>query len=399
MEAVNKPGKRRRGRCKNRKLPSKALPDGHMFPAVGGGSPEKPDVSVNSQGLSALHVACLYGQLAAVQLLVECRLGWIDSSDLQGRRPVHMVLSPRSSPNTFRCLRYLLEHGADVNVTTDSGTTPLHLAASEGLLDCTESLVQAGADVLAQDSMGHTPLDLARIWCRRDVARYLKNCLWQTHKKKEMKERRLVQTLYSDLVDMVKLNDLNKKTLIDVKVAEWVKNKGFPLLKDFSPRVLVSQYHTQCLSSDQNTSNPKHAKHPLKHQPEGPLEDTSTSTKPPPASSSRPWTIFMGLQPEKPPREPDLRGNVTVWRGHSSRQPQYSTKWDSTRRPAPDVPLDVLERVLFPRAFPSRIASPRYFEPQDIMDVQHRGYPQGRSTSPWTEVAMHLAEALEPGHY
>lgn len=49
--------------------------------------------------------------------------------------------------------------------------TPLHLAASEGLLDCTEILVQAGADVLAQDSMGHTPLVLARIWCHGKVAR------------------------------------------------------------------------------------------------------------------------------------------------------------------------------------------------------------------------------------
>lgn len=55
--------------------------------------------------------------------------------------------------------------------TTDAGQTPLHLAASEGLLDCAKILVQAGADVLAQDCMGHTPLDLARIWCRRKVAR------------------------------------------------------------------------------------------------------------------------------------------------------------------------------------------------------------------------------------
>lgn len=58
-----------------------------------------------------------------------------------------------------------------VSSTTDSGSTPLHLAASEGLLDCTEILVQAGADVSAKDSVGHTPLDLARIWCRREVAR------------------------------------------------------------------------------------------------------------------------------------------------------------------------------------------------------------------------------------
>lgn len=54
---------------------------------------------------------------------------------------------------------------------TDSGTTPLHLAASEGHLDCTEILVQAGADVMAQDRTGHTPLDLARIGCHRKVAR------------------------------------------------------------------------------------------------------------------------------------------------------------------------------------------------------------------------------------
>lgn len=68
------------------------------------------------QGLPALHMACLYGQLATVQLLLESRLEWIDSSDGQGRRPVHMVLSSMSSPNASSCLRYLLERGADVNV-------------------------------------------------------------------------------------------------------------------------------------------------------------------------------------------------------------------------------------------------------------------------------------------
>ena len=168
-------------------------------------------------------------------------------------------------------------------------------------------------------------------------------------------------------------------------MTEWANQKGLPLLKEFSPKVLVSQYHTQCLSSDP------------KHQPGGPLEDKNIPTKQPPASSRRPWTIFSGLQPEKPLREPDLRDKVTVLGG--SRKPQYTTQWDSRRHPAPDLPLDVLQRVLFPRAFPSRIPSPRYFEPNDIVEVQHRGYPQGRSTSPWTEVAMHLAEVLEPGHY
>ncbi|XP_068584432.1 ankyrin repeat domain-containing protein 53 [Cebidichthys violaceus] len=395
MEPVNKSRKRRRGRCKN--WTHGSPPDGLMFPAVVVGSPERLDERVNRQGLSALHVACLYGRLATVQRLVESGQERVNGSDLQGRRPVHMVLSARSSPNASSCLAYLLEHGADANATTDSGTTPLHLAASEGLLDCTETLTRAGADVLAQDGTGHTPLDVARIWCRRKVARYLKSCMWRAEKKREMQERKLVQTLYRDLVDVVKLNDLNKKTLVDEKTAEWANKKGFPLLKDSSPRVLASQYHTQCLPSDQNTSHPERAK----QQSEGPPQDQGTSTKGPPASSSRPWTVFTGLQPEKPLREPDLRDQVTVWRGGAGGggRPQYRTEWDGTRRPAPDVPLDVLERVLFPRAFPSRIASPRCFEPRDIVEVQHRGQPRGRSTSPWTEVAMHLAEALEPGHY
>lgn len=182
-------------------------------------------------------------------------------------------------------------------------------------------------------------------------------------------------------------------------MAEWANKKHLPLLKDFSPRALVSQYHTQCLSSDQDSSNLKHAKGLCKLQAGHPQEDNSTSIKPPLASAFRPWTIYTGLQLEKPTREPDLRGRVTVWKDSSSRQPLYTTEWDSMPRFTPDLPLDALERVLFPRAFPARIASPWHFESQDILEIQHRGCPQGKSTSPWTEVAMHLAEVLEPGHY
>uniref|UniRef100_A0A665US37 Si:ch211-1o7.2 n=1 Tax=Echeneis naucrates TaxID=173247 RepID=A0A665US37_ECHNA len=284
-------------------------------------------LSGNYPGLSALHVACLYGQLATIKLLVESTPGWRNRRDVQGRRPIHMVMSTRSSPNTSACLRYLLENGADVNVTTDSGQTPLHLAASEGLLDCSEILVQAGANVLAQDNMGLTPLDFARIWCHRKVARYLKSCMWTIEKRKEMEERKLVQALYHDLVDMAKRNNLKRQVSVSLKL----------------------------INPDQL------------------------------------WV------PEKPPAVPDLRDSVTVWRDCSSRQTHYSTKWDNTPHAAPDLPLDVLERVLFPRAFPSRIVSPQHFKPQSIVEVQQRGCPQGQSTSPWTEVAMHLAEVLDEG--
>lgn len=174
-----------------------------------------------------------------------------------------------------------------------------------------------------------------------------------------------------------------QQTLTDEKMAEWANKKGLPLLKDFSPRALVSRYHTRCLSSDQDSTNPKCAK---------------GSCTLPVTSASRPWTIHTGLQPEDPRREPDLRGSVTVWKQGRSRLPQYTTEWDRTPRSAPDLPLNVLERVLFPRAFPPR-ASLSQHSTIDILEVQHKGCPQGRSTSPWSEVAMHLAEVLEPGHF
>lgn len=41
--------------------------------------------------------------------------------------------------------------------------------------------------------------------------------MWLEDKKKEMQERRLIQTLYRDLVGMAKQNELNKKVSLYVK--------------------------------------------------------------------------------------------------------------------------------------------------------------------------------------
>lgn len=154
-------------------------------------------------------------------------------------------------------------------------------------------------------------------------------------------------------------------------------------MKNSSQVVPVSQYHTQCFPSDGTRSDLKPIAHPLRQQ------------QPP---TDKPWTIFTGLHPEKTPLLPDLRDSV-VMRRSNSRQPEYVTKWDGAPHPLPDLPTDVLKRVLFPQAFPSRISSSKHFEPQGIATVQHRRDPRERTTSPWTEVAMHLAEVLEPGHY
>lgn len=165
-------------------------------------------------------------------------------------------------------------------------------------------------------------------------------------------------------------------------MAEWASRKGFLPVKDFSQAGPVSQHHAQCFPSDGTRAKWKPPTHHLKQQ------------QPP---SSNPWTIFTGRHPEKP----DLRNSIimTERSSSSSRQLEYVTKWDRTPHRLPDLPTDILKRVLFPKAFPSRISSSRHFEPWGITEVQHRRYRLEKTTSPWTEVAMHLAEALEPGHY
>ncbi|XP_061566156.1 ankyrin repeat domain-containing protein 53 [Cololabis saira] len=361
--------------------------------AAAAGSAQRPE---RGQGPPALHVTRLYGEVASVELMVGSTVEQINGRDSLGSHPIHSVLSPQYPQNKSASLKYLLEQKADVNVPAHSGQTPLHLAASEGFLDCAEILVKAGADVLAKDSNGHTPLDLARIWCRRKVARYLKNCSWEAEKKLELKERQLLQALHRDLVDLVtKQNDLSKRKLTDEKMAEWATKKGFAPLKDFSPRVRVSLYHTKCLSSDQTRTNPKWMKGLSKqHQPEDSEEDKLTPAKQTAAPSPSPWSIFINLQPEETPTGMDLRKCVTLSRDSRSRQLQYTTKWDCMSHPTPNLSQDMVERVLFPRAFPARLA-----EPQKIDEGQHRRNPQGGSTCIWTEVATHLAEVLEAGHH
>ncbi|XP_056156195.1 ankyrin repeat domain-containing protein 53 [Lampris incognitus] len=395
-----------------RKVSRKVPAESDAFPAAALGDEEwlrlslqkaRPPLETNHQGLTVLHVACLHGRLACIELLVDSGLVGVNASCPAGRRPVHMVLSAHSSAHTYRCLTYLLQHRADVNTATTSGQTPLHLASAEGLMDCVEALVKAGADVHARDIRGHTPLDYARTQGRKTLARYLKDRMWQAGKKEELGRRRQLQTLYRDLVDLAKINEANekvaRKTQAEDNMEEWASKKGLPPVKGFCPRVQLSRYHATCLSSERDRVKTKQTKAACKNPPGGAQEHWNASTnpaRPVPGSVSRPVTVH---RPDIPPVEPDLRGSITLSKSVSGR-PQYTTKWDGLSHAAPHLPLDTLQRALFPKAFLSRMASSGHFQPRSVLDLPRLGGPhQEKSASPWTEVAMHLAEVLEPGHY
>uniref|UniRef100_A0A4W5PL86 Ankyrin repeat domain 53 n=1 Tax=Hucho hucho TaxID=62062 RepID=A0A4W5PL86_9TELE len=360
---------------------------------------------LDKQGLTVLHVAGLHGQLACMKLLLASQAVGINTSCPLGRRPIHMVLTAKSGPHSHACLTYLLEHGALPNVATDTGLTPLHLAATEGLWECTKTLVQVGADTGARDNRGHTPLDLARIWCHRRIARFLKDSMWQNEKKREMERRKALQNLQQDLFNMHRraesIEKVGRQKLMEEKVTAWADKKGLPLLWA-QPMATCNQAHAHCLSPDQRPQSQR-TKACHRQRPGAPPREawniSPNPSKPPPASVSRPQGVRLSSQAERSPPEPDLRRSVTLCRARGDGRPQYTAKWDGSPQSVPNLPWDVLQRGLFSAAFPSRIASPNHFQPNHVLDLPRLGCSPGPNTSPWTEVAMHLAEELEPGHY
>jgi ankyrin repeat protein len=72
-------------------------------------------------------------------------------------------------------LALLLEKGADVNQADDDGGTPVHIASQEGHADVLILLLEKGADVNRARNNGSTPLTMASENGHFDIVRVLLN--------------------------------------------------------------------------------------------------------------------------------------------------------------------------------------------------------------------------------
>jgi ankyrin repeat protein len=68
----------------------------------------------------------------------------------------------------------LLKHGADINLRSSDGRTPLMWAAFRNNVKMAEFLMDNGADVTAEDNQGWSALDIAIIKMNYEVALLLK---------------------------------------------------------------------------------------------------------------------------------------------------------------------------------------------------------------------------------
>uniref|UniRef100_W5M533 Zgc:85936 n=1 Tax=Lepisosteus oculatus TaxID=7918 RepID=W5M533_LEPOC len=90
----------------------------------------------------------------------------------KGAAAVHLA-SGKETEKRIRCLRLLLQHGADPNVRSVDDLTPLHIAALWGCYQNLRLLLQNGGDPSLKDQDGNRAADLAKQQDNRKCAQLL----------------------------------------------------------------------------------------------------------------------------------------------------------------------------------------------------------------------------------
>lgn len=124
------------------------------------------DVEARGNNNAALTEACNAGDLLEAKRLVALG-GDIDQPGTDG--PLFVA----ARGGHLHVLKWLLEMGADRNVRSAKGSTPLMAAAYYGKLACAEALVAAGADATLHNNDKSTAKSFAATNGHKDVVAFL----------------------------------------------------------------------------------------------------------------------------------------------------------------------------------------------------------------------------------
>lgn len=100
----------------------------------------------DSNGWTALHYSCQFGDYDSVQILVKSKAD-IDCYSNNHRTPLHLA----ANMNFPVIVKYLLENNSDANYKDHYGCTPIHLASKQGNTECVAILLAFGAKLYEED--------------------------------------------------------------------------------------------------------------------------------------------------------------------------------------------------------------------------------------------------------
>ncbi len=117
-------------------------------------------IKTNHLGKAPLHIASFNNDISILEFLLSFNAD-VNAKTNTHFTPLHFTQSSEKG-NHLECTKLLLEHGADVNAKNADGETPLHLAAKTSNDKAIEYLLSHGAEINVQtESYGETPLHLA----------------------------------------------------------------------------------------------------------------------------------------------------------------------------------------------------------------------------------------------
>lgn len=129
-------------------------------------------LSIPLQGtLSPLAEAAKIGDLALVKTLVQKGDVDINKKDTLYWMPLHFAIMF----GHINIVKFLIENGADVNITSCWGWTPLHVATANTKIEAAKILIQHGANLYKKSDEGRTPLDCLSQELRVKFLRYSNN--------------------------------------------------------------------------------------------------------------------------------------------------------------------------------------------------------------------------------
>ncbi|XP_033030908.1 ankyrin repeat domain-containing protein 53 [Trachypithecus francoisi] len=375
------------------------------------------EIPTDYKGFTAIHFAAQRGKLACLQVLVEEYKFPVNLLTNNSQTPLHLVIRRDNTTVALPCIYYLLEKGAALNAQTCNGSTPLHLAVCEGLLDCVKVLVQSGADVHAQDAMGYKPIDFCKIWNHRACARFLKDAMWKKDKKDFAREMRKMKTFKSQLA-LMEYNYLieyekEHKILREAAIRKWLQGKlhpghslvsntkqarataisktpeqqGSQLSRSFQPSV---EARLQCISQPTEMPKPIYRKSTIKRPTMWNV--SNNPARPPTTQISHSQGIRLGVHPDPSPQH-DFSSFLEVRPdGHGgARLHTVDGHWVA---PVPRLPFEVLLRMLYPRVWPYRMKVPQGFYPITMREVPRKRH-LGEDTF-WTDtLAMNLRDTFD----
>eukprot|EP01119_Soliformovum_irregulare_P009826 TRINITY_DN2367_c0_g1_i2.p1 TRINITY_DN2367_c0_g1~~TRINITY_DN2367_c0_g1_i2.p1 ORF type:complete len:894 (+),score=334.19 TRINITY_DN2367_c0_g1_i2:3904-6585(+) len=124
-------------------------------------------------GWTPIHIACFNEFPKLVLFLLDQGASpSVPCAELKNYSPLHILIAVGSNA-PLDLIKLLIERDALLNAKSDTGGTPLHLAAFYGNMDVAEILVDAGAPMYAKNSKDRTPAEEASYFGHKEVAEYL----------------------------------------------------------------------------------------------------------------------------------------------------------------------------------------------------------------------------------